>query len=332
MDTDRREEAMIFSEKQEMEIEHLGGKIQTVAILGAGAVGCYFIAGLCEKLGENLWIIADGSRKVRLEQDGLMINGRKAALHVKTPEEAKNVDLLIVAVKYGSLRESLNDIAQIVGEETMVMSVMNGVDSEEIIGGRIGMQHMIYSMIKIASERSGSSVSFNPEVTEGIYFGEADGSLSCRIGELENLFNGSGVRFHISEDILKKIWAKYALNISMNLPQAIIGCGLGGYRDSEYVMDISRKLKEEVVAVALASGIDIREEKAAGFDSSTVASKARFSTLQDLDAGRHTEIDMFSGTLINLGRNLGVPTPYNELVLDIIKALEEKNDGKFDYE
>lgn len=115
-----------------------------------------------------------------------------------------------------------------------------------------------------------------PEVTEGVYFGEADGSLSWRVAAIENLFNDSGVRFHISEDILKKIWAKYALNISMNLPQAIIGCGLGGYRDSAYVMDISTKLKDEVVAVALAVGIDIREEKAASFDSRTVSPKAAF--------------------------------------------------------
>ena len=84
------------------------------------------------------------------------------------------------------------------------MSVMNGVDSEEIIGHRIGMQHMMYSMIKIASERTGHCVRFNPEVTEGVYFGEADGSLSWRVAAIENLFNDSGVRFHISEDILKK--------------------------------------------------------------------------------------------------------------------------------
>ena len=187
-------------------------------------------------------------------------------------------------------------------------------------------------MIKIASERTGHCVRFNPEVTEGVYFGEADGSLSWRVAAIENLFNDSGVRFHISEDILKKIWAKYALNISMNLPQAIVGCGLGGYRDSAYVMDISTKLKDEVVAVALAVGIDIREEKAASFDSRTVSPKARFSTLQDLDAKRHTEVDMFSGVLVRLGKQFGIPTPYNALALDIIKALEEKNDGRFDYQ
>ena len=261
---------MIISNQQDNEMEHLNKRIQTVAVLGAGAVGCYLIAGLAPKLGENLWIIAEGSRKERLKKEGLTINDHQLSLCVKTPQEAKGADLLIVAVKYGSLEESLDAIEQIVDDETIVMSVMNGVDSEEIIGRRIGMQHMMYSMIKIASERTGHCVRFNPEVTEGVYFGEADGSLSWRVAAIENLFNDSSVRFHISEDILKKIWAKYALNISMNLPQAIIGCGLGGYRDSAYVMDISTKLKEEVVAVALAVGIDIREEKAASFDSRTV--------------------------------------------------------------
>lgn len=222
---------MIISNQQDNEMEHLNKRIQTVAVLGAGAVGCYLIAGLAPKLGENLWIIAEGSRKERLKKEGLTINDRQLSLCVKTPQEAKGADLLIVAVKYGSLEGSLDAIEQIVDDETIVMSVMNGVDSEEIIGHRIGMQHMMYSMIKIASERTGHCVRFNPEVTEGVYFGEADGSLSWRVAAIENLFNDSGVRFHISEDILKKIWAKYALNISMNLPQAIVGCGLGGYRD-----------------------------------------------------------------------------------------------------
>lgn len=195
---------MIISNQQDNEMEHLNKRIQTVAVLGAGAVGCYLIAGLAPKLGENLWIIAEGSRKERLEKEGLTINDRQMSLCVKTPQEAKGADLLIVAVKYGSLEESLDAIEQIVDDETIVMSVMNGVDSEEIIGHRIGMQHMMYSMIKIASERTGNCVRFNPEVTEGVYFGEADGSLSWRVAAVENLFNDSSVRFHISEDILKK--------------------------------------------------------------------------------------------------------------------------------
>ena len=166
-------------------------KIETVAILGAGAVGSYFIYGLNEKFGEDLWIIAKGERKERLEKEGLMINHAQVALHVKTPEEARGVDLLLVAVKYGALEASLEDIAKVTDEHTIVMSLMNGVDSEEIIGNRIGIEHLVYSMMKIASERDGNSIVFNPLVTQGVYFGEADKAASGeRIRAIADVFEG----------------------------------------------------------------------------------------------------------------------------------------------
>ena len=80
-----------------------------------------------------------------------------------------------------------------------------------------------------------------------------------------------------------------------------------------------------------AKGIDISKAAASSGHGSAVPPSARYSTLQDLDAGRHTEIDMFSGALVRMGRELGIPTPYNEYTYHMIKALEEKNDGKFDY-
>ena len=74
-------------------------KIKTVAIIGAGAIGSYFIAGLTEKLGDDLWIVAEGERKERLEKNGIVINDQKYDLHVKTPEEAKCVDLLKMCIR-----------------------------------------------------------------------------------------------------------------------------------------------------------------------------------------------------------------------------------------
>ena len=75
----------------------------------------------------------------------------------------------------------------------------------------------------------------------------------------------------------------------------------------------------------------MRKTEASSGHGSAVPASARYSTLQDLDAGRHTEIDMFSGALVRMGKELGIPTPYNEYTYHMIKALEEKNDGKFDY-
>ena len=86
------------------------------------------------------------------------------------------------------------------------------------------------------------------------------------------------------------------------------------------------------MARSAAKGIDLRLVEASSRHGSAVPPTARYSTLQDLDAGRHTEIDMFSGALIRMGKELGIPTPYNEYTYHMIKALEEKNDGLFDYD
>lgn len=106
---------------------------------------------------------------------------------------------------------------------------------------------------------------------------------------------------------------------------------MGCYRDSVHMQAISDGLRQELEAIAAAKGIDINKADKSSSRGSAVPPSARYSTLQDLDAKRHTEIDMFSGTLMKMGRELGIPTPYNEYTYHMIKALEEKNDGLFDY-
>lgn len=302
-------------------------EIKTAAVIGAGAIGSYFIAGLSPKLKDGLWIVAEGERKHRLSENGITVNDRKIPLHVKTPEEAKGADLVLVTVKYGALEAALPMIEKIVDSHTIVLSPMNGVDSEKVIGERIGMEHMVYSMIKIASERKEDRISYNPETTQGIFFGEKDGQESERIKALSELFSGTQVHYHVCDNIEQDIWYKYALNISKNLPQAIINCGLGAYNDSQHVAYISKRLREEVVQVAAALGIDISDENNISGGNAAFSPEARFSTLQDLDAKRPTEIDMFSGTLIRMGKELSVETPFNEFAYHAIKALEEKNRG-----
>ena len=302
-------------------------EIKTAAVIGAGAIGSYFIAGLSPKLKDGLWIVAEGERKHRLSENGITVNDRKIPLHVKTPEEAKGADLVLVTVKYGALEAALPMIEKIVDSHTIVLSPMNGVDSEKVIGERIGMEHMVYSMIKIASERKEDRISYNPETTQGTFFGEKDGQESERIKALSELFSGTQVHYHVCDNIEQDIWYKYALNISKNLPQAIINCGLGAYNDSQHVAYISKRLREEVVQVAAALGIDISDENNISGGNAAFSPEARFSTLQDLDAKRPTEIDMFSGTLIRMGKELSVETPFNEFAYHAIKALEEKNRG-----
>ena len=284
-------------------------RLEKVAIVGAGAIGSYFIAGLSEKLGENLWIVAEGERSARLSQYGILVNGIEIPLHVKTPD-------------------CLPMIEKIVDEHTIVMSPLNGVDSEKIIGSRIGMEHMVYSLMKIASQRIGNHIAYDPDVTLGLFFGEPGGEKSERVLAIQELLEDTDVHYKISHDIQLDIWLKYALNISKNLPQAIINCGYGAYVESGHLSYISKCLRDEVVQVAAAKGIDISDSKNPAAGNTAISPDSRFSTLQDLDAKRPTEIEMFSGTLIRMGKELGVKTPFNEFAYHAIKCLEEKNCGK----
>ena len=305
--------------------------IHTIGILGAGAVGSYLVMGLSDKYKENLWVIADGERKDRLKKNGLNINDKSYSLHVKTPSEAHGVDLLFVCLKYTQLRDALPDIETITGKNTIVVSLLNGIDSEEIIGQRIGMDHIIHSLIRIASQRIGNSIHFPiPKGYNGIYVGipNLPASQDPRLAAIADVFADTPVILHLSDDILLDIWDKFGLNIARNLPQAILGVGAKAYEDSTYVNFIMRQMRHEVVLVANAKGIPLQEE----FKAGKCLPSQRYSTLQDLDAHRRTEIDMFSGALVRMGKELGIECPYNEMTYNLIKALEEKNEGKFDYE
>ena len=303
--------------------------IKKVALLGAGAVGAYFIWGLSEKLGENFCVIARGQRKERLEKEGLVINGEHFQINVKEPEEVEDIDLLLVSSKQDALAEALGDIKSIVSDKTMVMSLLNGVTSEEMIGNVIGMNHMLYSVMRIASVRNGNEIVFDPEKTAGVFVGEKGINIPTeRLVAVEKLFEDTGIRYHFVENILLDMWVKYAGNIAQNLPQAIIGVGFGAYEDSPHMYQIAKELWREVSLVANAKGIPLQEDFVL-FEG--VRSSARFSTLQDLDAGRHTEIEMFAGEMIRMGKECRIAVPYCEYTYHLIKALEEKNDRKFDY-
>ena len=154
---------------------------------------------------------------------------------------------------------------------------------------------------------------------------------SERVGAVKELFSETGIHFRSTEYIREEMWSKFRLNVCNNLPQAILGAGVGCYQDSEHMKAISVGLRNELEAVAAAKGIDLSKADASSEHGSLVPPYTRYSTLQDLDAGRHTEIDMFSGALVRMGKELGISMPYNEYTYHMIKALEEKNDGRFDY-
>ncbi len=308
-------------------------KIDRVALIGAGAVGAYFVQGLMKKSDIEFCVVAEGNRLERLKKNGLLINGNLLKPAIKTPEEAYGADLILIAVKYDAIHEAARMASEIVSDQTVILSLLNGIDSEEIVGAAAGAEHMLYSIMRIQSWRENGEIRFDPEGTAGLFFGEKDlHEKTERVLAVEELFSGTEIRCTFVPDMQGEIWNKYASNISRNLPQAMLGVGYGAYEDSAHVAYLRDCLDAEVHAVAEAKGIRIpkmAQNAAAAWQ--TVDKSARFSTLQDLDAKRHTEIEMFLGVLIKLAKELHVPVPCCTFTYHFIKALEEKNDGLFSY-
>ncbi|MBQ6368750.1 MAG: 2-dehydropantoate 2-reductase [Parasporobacterium sp.] len=302
--------------------------INNIAVIGAGAVGSFFLTGLSGKDNTHIWAVASSERGRRLKQDGICINGTRLIPEVRTPEGSKGADLVIICVKYGALQGVLDDLQVIADDHTIFLCPMNGVDSEEIIAGRLGKGHILHSMMVIAAERTGNAVRYNDGVIPCIHYGLADGFGSKEdLEEVTELFRRTGLTCKYKEEIITAIWNKFALNISTNIAQAIIGTNYGSYKTSPHMNALGQKLCDEVLAVAEAAGITCTFDNQRALKTLGTNNAARFSTLQDLLAGRHTEVDMFCGAVVRLGREYQVPTPFNEFAWHAIKALEEKNDG-----
>lgn len=304
-------------------------EIKKIGLIGAGAIGAYFLWGMRALPREDICIIAEGERKKRIIKEGVIINGERYDYPVKAPNETEKVDLLLVATKYGALPEVLEDIKKVIKADTIILSLLNGIDSEEIIGEAVGYEHMLYSVMRISAERKGNVVFFDPIVTMGLWYGEKNQSeMTEKTKSVWNFFKKTTCNCTFKPNIISEVWYKYAINISRNLPQAVLNVGMGAYDDSQHVAFLSHKLWEEVEAVAKAKGILIPPKEFQKCERKS----ACLSTLQDLRSRRHTEIDMFAGAMIKMGRCTGVEVPYCEYTYHVIKSLEEKNDGKFEYE
>ena len=299
-------------------------QIRTSALIGLGALGILFGRKM-----PGVQVIADEARIARYAAQPVVCNGEECRFSYVTPAQGKPVDLLLVAVKATVLDQAIADMKNFVGPDTVILSVLNGITSEEHIETAYPGRTLWSVAIGMDATRSGRTLVFNQ--AGKIQFGERDGAMTGRVQAVADLLDGTGLHYQTTAHIREEIWSKFRLNVCNNLPQAILGAGVGCYRDSAHMQAISGGLRRELEAIAAAKGIDLSLVDSAISYGSLVKPTARYSTLQDLDAHRHTEIEMFSGALIRMGQELGIPTPYNEYTYHMIKAMEEKNDGLFDY-
>ncbi len=307
-------------------------QLNTVALIGLGAIGCSLAPGLLKAVGpENFRVIAGGTRKTRLENDGMTINGENYHFNIVDPgEKTTPADLVIVIVKYGSLPTAIKDIKHQVGDDTIIVSFMNGIDSEEQIAAEYGWERVIYGITRKSVVMQNGSCNYDPK-NGWFILGEArNETISPRIEAMMDLFSRAEIPYKVEPDMIHSLWFKFACNVSENQSSAILGIPFGAWQVSEHANQIREMAFREVIAIANRKGIDLNEENLLWQRERLlhIPYANKTSTLQDIENGRTTEVEMFSGMVCRLGAELGIPTPINELFYHSIKVLEEKNAGR----
>lgn len=303
-------------------------KIKKISLIGLGAMGSFFAPRLEKAYGDGFRIIADGERKKRLETEGVTINGVNYKFPVVTPQTTDDVsDLILIGVKGYALDHAIEDIRNQVGEETLILSLLNGVDSEEKLEAAFGAEHVLYAFMRMSIVMKDGKADFDPYWGK-IHFGEKiNKEYSDRVLKVKEVFDYADIPYEIDEDMLKGIWFKYMCNIGENMTCALLGIPFGVYRHDEDANWIRRNAMREVAAIAQKKGIDIGEKEIELQEKTvkTIPYENKPSTLQDLEAGKRTEIEMFAGTVIRMGKELGISTPINEVFYHSIRVLETKN-------
>ena len=300
--------------------------ITTVGVVGAGALGTMYAAHLAQA-GVDVVFVATGPRAERLRQGDLIVNGTPVDIPVVDPTAGRHTpfDLVLVAVKAQQLEESLDLLAPVVDERTTFVSVLNGLDSEQVIGERYGADQVLLTIaLAMDSDRDGSAVTWTrPGRLEiGDRAPSDDGTPSARLRDVQQLLDRAGLAWDSPDDIEHRMWWKFLVNVGGNQASAVTGATYGRLREAGPARDLMAALQEEVVAVAAAEGVTLTPADVQRWYDVLDGQPAegRTSMLQDVMAGRPTEVDVFAGRVVELGAKHGLPTPYNQCMLWLLAA------------
>jgi 2-dehydropantoate 2-reductase len=306
-------------------------RIERVVLCGAGAVGSLYVP-LLNALGpKTLRVVAGGERRARLLAEGLTVNGRRHDVRVIAPgEPAEPADLLLLAVKQHHLGEAVADVRGIVGEDTVILSLLNGITSEEILGRAFGEEKVLPAFVLgTDSVREGAR---SRHTTVGfIYFGApSNDPADPRVLAVRDLFERARIPYRVPDDILREQWFKFMINVGVNQASALLRAPYGAFGTVPEARDLARRASLEVVALSARAGVALAESDVERMFPvlGSLAPDGKTSMLQDVEAGRKTEVEIFAGAVVELGRRHGIPTPVNELLGVAIAALERMSGAR----
>lgn len=272
--------------------------IKDVVIVGLGGVGAVYASKI-----PNVKVLVDEKRLEFYRQNPTVINGDVYNFNYVT-SLSSSPDLIIIAVKFYNLDDVLGKL--VAGKNTKIISLINGISSEQIISDSLSAAEVIPSFLICNSIiRNGREVTHDG--VNKIVMGKSS--------ELEGFFDLCGINYEAVENIKDLMWGKFMLNIIANQLSAVTGMTFGEMNSLPYIDTLLRKILKEVIEIASAEGVkhpeSLAEETIHIFR--TMAPYGKTSMLQDIENNRKCEIDAFAGTIIKLGQKHNIPTPYNNL-------------------
>lgn len=297
-----------------------------IAIMGTGGIGGYY-GGLLSQCGEDVTFIARGQHLQAIREKGLQIKsafGNFVFSPVKAtnkPSEAGPVDLIIVATKTYSTDDAAQAIKPMVGPDTVVMSLQNGVEAASRIGAVVGMEHMIGSATWISAAIEAPGIIGQYSQFRRIALGELSGEKTPRIRKIHDALSKSGATVELVEDINKVLWTKYVFISSVSAIGCLTRAAFGEYRHVPETRAMLAAAMAEVKEVAGASGValdaDIIAKTLSFIDSGDPGIKT--SMQRDMEAGKVSQLESMIGYVVLLGDKLKIQTPVMSFAYAMLK-------------
>ena len=230
-------------------------------------MGAAYASMLYDMDSRCISFVARGKRMERLRREGLIVNGKLYNIPVLSPEDhTAPADLIIVAVKNQHLDDAIRDMRNCVGPETVIISVMNGIDSEERIGAVYGMAKVLYCVsLGIDALREDNRVIYTTQGT--LYFGEATNPFPTqRVKRVQELFSKAGIVHETPPDMKRVLWRKFMINVGINQASAVLGASYAVFQNSGQARELMESAMWEVIQLAQKAGVNLSEDDIRGFE------------------------------------------------------------------
>lgn len=293
-----------------------------IAIIGMGALGILYGDVMTTALGRDaVTFLGDEDRIRKYRREGVFCNGKKCDFHMSTETEA--ADLLLFAVKGNALRDAMRIAEPAVGEDTIILSVLNGISSEEILADHFRKGHIVHCIAQgMDAVKLGNKLTYS-HMGE-LRIGTPYPALMPYVERAAKLLKSANVPFMVEEDILHRLWSKWMLNVGVNQVVMVCEGTYGTVQNPSEARDTMIAAMEEVRKLSECAKTGVTEEDVEFYVNlpDSLDPDGMPSMRQDGISHIYSEVDLFAGTVIQKAAEYGLPVPVNEMLYRKVKEME----------